>query len=251
MSIPGPWKQVKKTTDELKMLGIRLDIILMQVLKSGNNSLFWLNYWIGNEILSIKFPILFGLEREKGCTLADSLIMVNGEICSTWGWLRTPCSGPEMVELRELLQLCQNVVLEDGNDKVGWDLDDLGDCPACGEADETTGHVFVSCSLAQAVWQAVSTWCMVPHIFAFSIRDILELYKFIKGSKRQAKFFHAVYLVSVWCLWKARNDIVFNGMAVTAEIVVGNIKALGYLWVKNRSGGSSCLGRIGVSLRYS
>ncbi|XP_076917000.1 uncharacterized protein LOC143576894 [Bidens hawaiensis] len=190
-----------------------------------------------------------------------------------------------MVELRGLLQLCQNVVLEDGNDKVGWDLDDLGlthpdfrlkwnnwvpgkvgilvwrvdldripvipllakrnvlvgflDCPACGEADETTEHVFVSCGLAQAVWQAVSTWCKVPHIFAFSIRDILELYKFIKGSKRKAKFFHAVCMVSVWCLWKARNDIVFNGMAITVEIVVGNIKALGYLWVKNRSGGSS------------
>ncbi|XP_076916199.1 uncharacterized protein LOC143575815 [Bidens hawaiensis] len=112
-------------------------------------------------------------------------------------------------------------------------------CPTCGESEETTEHVFVSCGLAQAVWQAVSIWCKVPHIFAFGIRDIFELYKFINVSKRKVKMFHAVCLVSVWCLWKARNDIVFNGMAVTAETVVGDIKALGYLWIKNRSGGSS------------
>ncbi|XP_076925644.1 uncharacterized protein LOC143588558 [Bidens hawaiensis] len=112
-------------------------------------------------------------------------------------------------------------------------------CPACGESDETIEHVFISCSLAQAVWQAITLWCKVPQIFAFNIRDVLDLYKYTKFPKRKAKFFHAVCLASLWCLWKARNEMVFNGHAVTVERMVGDIKALSFLWVKSRSGSVS------------
>ncbi|XP_076888484.1 uncharacterized protein LOC143538932 [Bidens hawaiensis] len=199
--------------------------------------------------------------------------MVDDQICSTWEWSRAPRSGSELEELRQLLLLCQGVVLEGGTDTVGWELDGVGgfsvsslkdrlkdvrfavpnytitwnnwvpgkvgilawraelnrvpvlsilykrniidgslDCPACGESEETTEHFFVSCGLAQEVWQAITLWCKVPYIFAFSVRDILDLYKFTKFPRRKAKYFHAVCLVSIWCLWKARNDMVFNGL---------------------------------------
>ncbi|XP_076936944.1 uncharacterized protein LOC143604309 [Bidens hawaiensis] len=116
---------------------------------------------------------------------------------------------------------------------------DSMDCPACGLMEETTEHIFVSCGLAQSVWLVISTWCKVPQLFAFSVCDIVESYKYSKFSKRKAKAFHAVCLVTLWCLWKARKDMVHNGSIVTVGNVVEEVKALSYLWVKNRSSGSS------------
>ncbi|XP_076918970.1 uncharacterized protein LOC143579598 [Bidens hawaiensis] len=220
-----------------------------------------------------------GLERNKGCKVEDRL--VNGVICSTWDWQRSPELAMEVVELRELLLLCQNVVLVEGDDSVSWDLDSSGtfsvssikariseviilawwaeldrvhvltllakrnislesvDCPACGEVEETTDHVFISCGLAQSVWHAISTWCKVSNLFAFCVRDIIELHKYAKFPKRKAKAFYAVCLATLWCLWKSRNDIVYNGVMITVESVVEDVKALSFLWVKNRAKSSS------------
>ncbi|XP_076939869.1 uncharacterized protein LOC143608822 [Bidens hawaiensis] len=109
-------------------------------------------------------------------------------------------------------------------------------CPVCGDLEETVEHCFVTCGLAQSVWQAISLWCKIPSIFAFSIRDLLAIYKYVKFPRKKTKMFHAICLVSFWCLWKVRNDIVFNGKMVSVVNLVGDIKALSYLWVKNRSG---------------
>ncbi|XP_076958649.1 putative mitochondrial protein AtMg00310 [Bidens hawaiensis] len=122
LSIPGPWKQIKRVEDELVSFGIRLDMLLKHVIKSGNNALFWLDFWIGEELLYLKLPLLFSLERDKGCTVADRLIMVDDIICSTWNWLRVPMSNLEVEEFRKLLLVCRDVVLVEGKDRIGWDL---------------------------------------------------------------------------------------------------------------------------------
>ncbi|XP_076949354.1 uncharacterized protein LOC143621971 [Bidens hawaiensis] len=111
-------------------------------------------------------------------------------------------------------------------------------CPVCGLLDEMTEHAFVSCELAQLVWHAISTWCKAPPWFAFCVRDVLNLHKFTKFSKRKAKAFHAICLITLWCLWRVRNDMVHTGAVVTSGSVVENVKTLSFLWVKTRSGGS-------------
>ncbi|XP_076949509.1 uncharacterized protein LOC143622182 [Bidens hawaiensis] len=237
-------------------MGIRLELLLRHVVKSGNKSLFWLDYWIGQDLLCKKFPLLFALERNKGCTVAKKLVMMDDVICSTWSWVRDPRSVREVEELRGLLQLCKDVVLVDGDDSVKWvsdvssnfsvaslkekiemarisspvymmrwnnwvpskvgllawsaELDRLPvltllarrnvgvgslDCPACGELEETVEHIFVSCGLAQSVWQAISIWCNVPQVFAFSVHDLLELYKFTSFRReRKRRFTRYVWL---------------------------------------------------------
>ncbi|XP_076950772.1 uncharacterized protein LOC143623844 [Bidens hawaiensis] len=298
VSVPGPWKQVRRNTSDLTLMGIRLELLLRHVVKSGNKSLFWLGYWIGEDLLCKKFPLLFALDRNKGCTVANRLVMMDDVICCTWSWVRDPISVREVKELRGLLQLCKDVVLVDGDDSVRWvsdvssdfsvaslkekiemarisspvykmkwnnwvpgkvglfawraELDKLPlltllarrnvgvgslDGPACGELEETTEHIFVSCGLAQSVWQVISIWCNVPQVCAFSVRDLLELYKFTKFPKRKTKAFHAVCMVTLWCLWKVRNDMVFGGLKILARNVVKDVKALSFLWVKNRSSG--------------
>ncbi|XP_076944762.1 uncharacterized protein LOC143615545 [Bidens hawaiensis] len=74
------------------------------------------------------------------------------------------------------------------------------DFPACSKVEETTKHIFVSCGLAQSF------------------------------PKRKAKAFHAVCMATLWCLWKAGNDMVFGGLKISARSVAEDVKALSFLW---------------------
>ncbi|XP_076948891.1 G-type lectin S-receptor-like serine/threonine-protein kinase At1g67520 [Bidens hawaiensis] len=198
----------------------------------------------------------------------------------------------EVGELRSLLLLCQQVVLEDGMDKVVWDLDDgsgfsvrslkielvdqeyvVGNyvmewnnwvpkkvgihawrvemeripvmielvkrgimvtsavCPICEEEVESVEHLMISCQFAQDVWSVISSWCKVPPIFAFSVKDLLELHRFTHLPKRKAKAFYSVCLTTLWCLWRARSALIFEGKVANLCNVVGEIKALSFLWI--------------------
>ncbi|KAM0025257.1 hypothetical protein Hdeb2414_s0021g00572411 [Helianthus debilis subsp. tardiflorus] len=64
------------------------------------------------------------------------------------------------------------------------------------------------------MWQVISTWCEVRSIYAFTLRDIRDLHEFIHGSKKKRKAFHVVVLIALWCLWRLRNDMVFNRKSV-------------------------------------
>ena len=50
------------------------------MIKSGNESLFWYDSWLGSGSLKVKYPSLFELETRKCCTVAD---IIGG---SNYGW---------------------------------------------------------------------------------------------------------------------------------------------------------------------
>ncbi|XP_076944465.1 uncharacterized protein LOC143615131 [Bidens hawaiensis] len=111
----------------------------------------------------------------------------------------------------------------------------LLDCAFCGDHNESVEHIFVSCGLAQAVWHAISYWCQVPAIYAFRVRDLLELHKFSSIPKKKAKVFYAIMLVALWRLWKARNEVVHDGAVIHAARLVEEIKVISFLYVRNRA----------------
>ncbi|XP_076944940.1 uncharacterized protein LOC143615794 [Bidens hawaiensis] len=109
------------------------------------------------------------------------------------------------------------------------------DCPICGKGMETVDHVFISCDFSQAVWCLISQWCKVPSIYAFSVRDLVELHRYASFPTDKAKAFHAVCLVTIWCIWKKRNDVVKKGGQVHPRSLIEEVKPLGFLWIRNRS----------------
>ncbi|KAL8208310.1 hypothetical protein R6Q57_007722 [Mikania cordata] len=89
-------------------------------------------------------------------------------------------------------------------------------CKFCGDYTETASHIFVDCALAISM-------------------DLLEWHHFSQGSKKWKKAIHAVILTMFWCLWKARNDIVFNMKQASLGKIIEEIKVLSYLWISSRS----------------
>ncbi|XP_022031832.1 uncharacterized protein LOC110932888 [Helianthus annuus] len=112
-------------------------------------------------------------------------------------------------------------------------------CAVCGESPETSEHHFVTCELAQTVWQLVYQWCKAPYFLAFSFKDILEDHKRFHGSVKKKKAFHAVCLVTIWCLWSSRNELIFSGTSKSITTILEEIKAKSFLWIKNRAKASA------------
>ncbi|KAD4983144.1 hypothetical protein E3N88_19815 [Mikania micrantha] len=107
-------------------------------------------------------------------------------------------------------------------------------CKLCGDADETTDHIFIACHLAIYIWGRIESWCNLPTIFAFSFRDLMELPRSMARRKQSKELILSVMQTSVWCIWKARNDAVFHHRKVLKEKIVDDIKTLSYFWVKHR-----------------
>jgi hypothetical protein len=66
---------------------------------------------------------------------------------------------------------------------------------------------------------------------------------FVSGgsNKRRRKCFSIVWLAYVWVLWKTRNDIVFNNVAVDVPAVVDRIQRLSWYWFLHNTAKDSCL----------
>ncbi|XP_076907600.1 uncharacterized protein LOC143564109 [Bidens hawaiensis] len=293
VSIPGPWKHIVNINRELSALSFDLSKLIRKEVKNGEN--FWFDCWRGNKPFVERFPLLVDLEIRKGCLVSDRLLMHEGVICGRWGWHRQPVGANEVEELRDLLLVCQQVILEEGLDQSVWGseggcdfsvrsmkdgLDEIKStaenyvmewnnwapkkigihawrvemgripvllelvkrgisvtttvCPVYEDDLESAEHLVVSCNFAQSLWSVISSWCKVPSIYAFSVKDLLELHRYTRFPEKKAKAFNVVCLTTIWCIWSARNTLVFEGKPVNLNNVVGEIKALSFLWVKNR-----------------
>ncbi|MFS8005457.1 hypothetical protein Hanom_Chr13g01237551 [Helianthus anomalus] len=45
----------------------------------------------------------------------------------------------------------------------------------------------------------------------------------------------AIVHIVIWCIWKTRNEVMFNNAQPIMVKVPEEVKSLGFLWVKNRS----------------
>ncbi|XP_076892881.1 uncharacterized protein LOC143544735 [Bidens hawaiensis] len=120
MSAPCPWNQIVSLNSNFLSLGIDLNKSFRNIVKDGRSTWFWLDWRLESGPLCVRFPSLFALEMNKTCVVADRLFMADGFICGNWNWSRSPTRESDVLELRQLLQICLQVHLENGVDRVVW-----------------------------------------------------------------------------------------------------------------------------------
>ncbi|XP_021975210.1 uncharacterized protein LOC110870332 [Helianthus annuus] len=99
MSIPGPWKQIIRINTHLNQIGINfVDAIRCQV-GCGSKAAFWLDIWISEQPLCVKFPLLFALEIDKSCSVSDRVSWGENTMNLSWRWKRPVTSASEQEEL--------------------------------------------------------------------------------------------------------------------------------------------------------
>ncbi|KAJ0880486.1 putative reverse transcriptase zinc-binding domain-containing protein [Helianthus annuus] len=110
-----------------------------------------------------------------------------------------------------------------------------GMCPLCRSVEESADHLFTSCVVAVVLWQKISRWCRVPPIFAFSIKDLLEVHKSSSIGSDKRAVVQGILFTSCWCIWLARNRAVFSHSEVKVDSIFSEVRSLGFLWYKYRA----------------
>ncbi|XP_021991791.1 uncharacterized protein LOC110888579 [Helianthus annuus] len=80
----------------------------------------------------------------------------------------------------------------------------------CEEGEETAEHLFTACIFSNCVWLSFSSWCNIPHIFVFSVKDIMEMHGYIQIGRKAKKIIHGLAMITVWCIWKEKNETMFQ-----------------------------------------
>jgi hypothetical protein len=77
-------------------------------------------------------------------------------------------------------------------------------CILCSES-ETINHLFFDCIVAREIWQIISKFFAIP-----LGTDYLSIARFWLSNKKNAVL-NSVCSATLWCIWKFRNDMIFNG----------------------------------------
>ncbi|KAJ0471107.1 hypothetical protein HanIR_Chr14g0726101 [Helianthus annuus] len=80
----------------------------------------------------------------------------------------------------------------------------------CDEYDEDANHLFVSCGIPQQIWEFVTSWCRMSHIYILELKDFLKVQNRCRGSGKWRKMVSSIIQTTLWVIWKNRNDVVFN-----------------------------------------
>ncbi|AES96765.1 hypothetical protein MTR_5g041190 [Medicago truncatula] len=89
----------------------------------------------------------------------------------------------------------------------------------CGQV-EDVNHLFLSCPVFGALWPLVRDWLGVEGAESQVILN------------RGVRFFHQIWLLCVWVLWKDQNDKLFRNTHSSLPHMLDKVKSYSLWWLK-------------------
>ncbi|XP_022041316.1 uncharacterized protein LOC110943894 [Helianthus annuus] len=108
-------------------------------------------------------------------------------------------------------------------------------CVLCGGDYEDVKHIFIGCSFAFEVWNHIMNWCKLSPFFTYDFEDLLLLYKNVHCGKWRKKIVRGIVGITIWAIWKARNEKIFQDKNKLAREVLAKVKSMAFLWLQNRA----------------
>lgn len=97
-------------------------------------------------------------------------------------------------------------------------------CPLCDQEPETLQHLLLGCVVAREVWTwALRRWEKLDWVPA-SDTDLIQWWTSRPCPKALQRDLWTSIILVFWCLWRHRNDVVFNGASPAVEAVKTRIK---------------------------
>lgn len=97
-------------------------------------------------------------------------------------------------------------------------------CDWCGAKEESIPHLMRDFVLASWVWHGIAEWWCIPvNRYAFTNFSLRRLFSLVDDSILN-KPWRTVVAASLWHIWIARNDKVFNQKSTNKEHLLNSIK---------------------------
>lgn len=101
-----------------------------------------------------------------------------------------------------------------------WNWHGPAICPLCRNDSENNMHLFFTCSQAQLIWQNLACH------FGFMPRSFPSIAEAFKSWCSMKKEWRTISILTIWSIWKWRNDMIFNSKKDTNIFVVVSIISL-------------------------
>ncbi|XP_057779431.1 uncharacterized protein LOC130998010 [Salvia miltiorrhiza] len=129
--------------------------------------------------------------------------------------------------LRNRLATCDNLVKR----QVVLDTVERR-CNACFSSEETADHLFLFCPKAVMVWDSIQRWLGVQTVRPGNVAQHFTSFFHLGREKKSKKVLKALWIGTVWLLWKKRNESRFDGEVWEVSCLVLEVKGRLWSWIK-------------------
>ena len=122
-------------------------------------------------------------------------------------------------------------------------------CTLCDQEEEDIQHLLTGCMFARQFWYSLFHYVgfssLTPTPTEASFDAWWERVEAAVSSDAQ-KGLNSLIILGAWCIWKHRNDCVFNGVALNIDCALSRAKDEAQLWAMAGAKGLSLLSVRGV-----
>ncbi|XP_058758447.1 uncharacterized protein LOC131631698 [Vicia villosa] len=104
-------------------------------------------------------------------------------------------------------------------------------CAFCELRYEEPFHIFISCSKLQILWGKINLWLDIDSQGAEDCCEQLHEGISALSGKIQCKRAAAIWMMIWWCIWKARNNIIFNNAVFDCDELFVSILWYSWWWL--------------------
>ena len=97
-------------------------------------------------------------------------------------------------------------------------------CPLCRSEEETINHLFFQCRVGNQVWTHIKSWLGITRAMQTIKASVKWMIKEARGTGLQAKVKRISLACTVYHLWEARNQKIFEGKSNQPEAIVRRIQ---------------------------
>ncbi|GKB62344.1 RNA-directed DNA polymerase, eukaryota, reverse transcriptase zinc-binding domain protein [Tanacetum coccineum] len=200
---PSIWLNIIHEVELLKLQGIDLLSFIHSKLGNGANTSFWEVAWRGDSAFKDLFPRMYALESLKSINVASKL----SHCGLAFSFRRNPRGGVEQAQFDLLKEKVEGCVLVDMFDRWVWSLEgsavpikvnvhawkvkldclptrfnisrrgmDIESilCPICGNAVESSRHLFFTCRFSSELMRKISRWWDIDYMEISSYEEWLD-----------------------------------------------------------------------------
>ncbi|XP_021979758.1 uncharacterized protein LOC110875870 [Helianthus annuus] len=260
---------------DFEMTNLSLNKYLIANIGNGCKAKFCLDTWVGNGPLKERFPALYALARNNNCKVSEFWRRIGEIEMWDWVWHRGIRNDEERDQHLELIEVLKDQRLKESEDTWKWktrpneemtvamdtakselvrmesykkripdkvelncrgiNIEDLL-CSRCERDEEWTEHLLLKCVLARATWWNIMAWLKLPnHEEHNSCEEMMQHIQEQNCSKDWKQLITAIIMITMWQIWKSRNELIFKGLNGSVTRTVDEIKELSFLWIKERS----------------